>query len=37
MTVTVEMIPRLLYRVLQKITHEPRIDCPNEGKCSDGQ
>lgn len=26
MTMTVESIPRPLYRVLQKITHEPRID-----------
>ncbi len=26
MTVTVEMIPRSLYRALQKMTHEPRID-----------
>lgn len=26
MTVTVETIPRPLYRVLQRMTHEPRID-----------
>lgn len=26
MTATVEIIPRPLYRVLQKMTHEPRIE-----------